>query len=55
MARSYMLLKELPQAEECLIMCTKENPMDFESRLRLVEIFEATNRKEEALQLLEAG
>jgi tetratricopeptide (TPR) repeat protein len=55
MARCYISLSELQQAEECLAMCARENPMDFNSRIRLAEILEASNRKEEALQVLEAG
>jgi len=36
-------------------MCAQENPTDFESRLRLAEILEITNRKEEAVEVIATG
>lgn len=55
MGRCYASLNDLPQAEECFAMCAGENPVDFDSRLRLAEILELTNRKEEALEIIAAG
>jgi hypothetical protein len=36
-------------------MVSRENPTDFDSRLRLAEIYEQTGRKEEALEVISAG
>jgi tetratricopeptide (TPR) repeat protein len=55
MGRCYEALNESQQAQECFLMCATENPADFDSRLRLAEIYEATNRKDEALAIVEAG
>jgi hypothetical protein len=55
MGRCYEALNETQQAEECFLMCTTENPADFDSRLRLAEIYEATSRKVEAMAIVEAG
>jgi tetratricopeptide (TPR) repeat protein len=55
MGRCYESLNETQQAEECFLMCATENPADFDSRLRLAEIYEATNRTEEAMAIVEAG
>lgn len=55
MGRCYAALRELQQAEECFALTAKENPVDYDSRLRLAEIYEATDRKEQALQVIEAG
>jgi thioredoxin-like negative regulator of GroEL len=55
MGRCYVSLNDLQQAEECFAMCARENPVDFDSRLRLAEILELTNRKEEALEIVVAG
>jgi hypothetical protein len=35
-------------------MCVKENQTDFDSRITLAEILEATDRKQEALEVMEA-
>ena len=55
MGRCYVSLKEWDQAEECFCLIARENPVDFDSRLRLAEVYEATDRKDEALQVVEAG
>lgn len=55
MGRCYTSLNELREAEECFSMCAAENPTDFDSRLRLAEILELTNRKEEALDIIAAS
>ena len=55
MGRCYSALKEYQQAEECFTLIAKENPVDFDSRLRLAEVYEATDRKDQALQVIEAG
>jgi len=55
LGRCYALLGDLQQAEECFNMCAKENPRDFETRLNLAEILEKTNRKDGALEMVEAG
>lgn len=36
-------------------MVAKENPRDFDTRLNLAEILEKTNRKGQAIELVEAG
>jgi len=55
MGRCYAALNELQQAEECYIMVSRENPTDFDSRLRLAEVYEQLGRKEEALEVISAG
>jgi tetratricopeptide (TPR) repeat protein len=55
MGRCYINLQEIQQAEECFQMCTRENPKDFDSRLRLAEIYSSTNRKDEARQIIDDG
>ena len=55
MGRCYAVLNELQQAEECYAMCARVNPTDFDSRLRLAEILELTNRKIEAMDIVAAG
>lgn len=55
MGRCYQSLKDFQAAEECYLMCAQENPTDFESRLRLAEILEITNRKEEAVEVVAGG
>jgi len=55
MGRCYAALKEYQQAEECFTLIAKENPVDFDSRLRLAEVYEATDRKDQALQVIDAG
>jgi len=55
MGRCYQSLRDLQAAEECYLMCAQENPTDFDSRLRLAEILEMTNRKEEAVEIVAAG
>lgn len=55
MGRCYTAINELQQAEECYVMVAKENPTDFDSRLRLAEIYEQTGRKGEALEVISAG
>jgi hypothetical protein len=55
MGRCYVNLNELQSAEECFLMCARENPTDFDSRLRLAEIYGSTNRKDEAKQIIDAG
>jgi hypothetical protein len=55
MGRCYVSLNETQQAEECFAMCARENPTDFDSRLRLAEIYESTNRKNEAREIVDAG
>jgi len=36
-------------------MVSRENPTDFDSRLRLAEVYEQLGRKEEALEVISAG
>lgn len=55
MGRCYSALHEFAQAEECFTLCANANPSDFDSRLRLAEILESTNRKEEAKEIVDAG
>jgi len=55
MGKCYTAMNELQQAEECYVMVAKENPTDFDSRLRLAEIYERTGRKAEALEVISAG
>lgn len=55
LGRCYASLADLQQAEECFNMCAKENPRDFETRLNLAEILEKTNRKDQAIEIVEAG
>ena len=55
MGRCYAVLNELQQAEECYTMCARVNPTDYDSRLRLAEILELTNRKTEAIEIIVAG
>jgi thioredoxin-like negative regulator of GroEL len=55
MGRCYAVLNELQQAEECYVMCARVNPTDYDSRLRLAEILELTNRKTEAMEIIAAG
>jgi tetratricopeptide (TPR) repeat protein len=55
LGRCYASLGDLQQAEEVFNMCAKENPRDFETRLNLAEILEKTNRKEQAIEIVEAG
>ena len=55
MGRCYAVLNEFQQAEECYTMCARVNPTDYDSRLRLAEILELTNRTTEAMEIVAAG
>ena len=54
MGRCYAALHEYQQAEDCFRMCARDNPIDYDTRLCLAEVLEATNRKQEALEVADA-
>jgi tetratricopeptide (TPR) repeat protein len=51
----YEALGDLQEAEQCYNMVANENPRDFDSRLALADILEKTNRRDRALEIIEAG
>lgn len=55
MGRCYEALNDLRRAEECYALCARENPTDFDTRLRLAEVLESTNRTEEAIEVVASG
>ena len=55
MGSCYAMLNELQQAEECFTMVARENPADYDTRIRLAEILELMNRKDEAIEIVAAG
>jgi tetratricopeptide (TPR) repeat protein len=50
--RLYVAERKLPQAEEVLKKCIKNNPKDAGSRLELARFYLATNKRDDLLKLL---